>query len=217
MVDDLFSTADEFTSLAIHDADLSYMSRMNLAHPACDLLSNLIASVPWRADKITVWGKTYPQPRLVAWYADKGLAYTYSGIRLEPLPWSDTIQSIRGEVERVACTQFNSVLLNYYRDHNDSMGFHSDDEPELGPTPIIASVSLGEQRTLVLKHKTRKDLKLIKILLESGSLLVMKGLTQRHWKHGINKESTSCGARINLTFRRIVPLSVKATRPFDAC
>ena len=96
------------------------------------------------------------------------------------------------------------MLLNYYRDQRDSMGMHSDDEPELGSNPTIASVSLGEQRTLVLKHKFRKELKPVHLPLDSGSLLLMKGATQHHWKHGINKESRPCGPRVNLTFRRIV-------------
>jgi alkylated DNA repair dioxygenase AlkB len=99
---------------------------------------------------------------------------------------------------------FNSVLLNYYRDQRDSMGFHSDDERELGERPIIASLSLGEERTFILKHKTKKHLKTVRLILASGSLLLMKGGTQRYWKHGINKESRPCGPRVNLTFRRIL-------------
>jgi len=95
------------------------------------------------------------------------------------------------------------TLLNYYRDHRDAMGFHSGDEPELGPEPVIASLSLGETRTLVLKHRRRKDLAPVRIPLHSGSLLVMKGATQHKWKHGINKVAQPCGPRVNLTFRRI--------------
>jgi hypothetical protein len=110
---------------------------------------------------------------------------------------------IKSRVEKVADTNFNSVLLNYYRHHRDSMGLHSDDEPELGRRPIIASVSLGEERTFLLKHKTRKDVKVVRLKLASGSLLLMKGDTQHCWKHGIEKEKRPCGRRINLTFRRI--------------
>jgi alkylated DNA repair dioxygenase AlkB len=106
-------------------------------------------------------------------------------------------------VQDLVHERFNSVLLNYYRDHRDSMGFHSDDERELGPTPIIASVSLGATRTFVLKHKTRPELKPIRLELPSGSLLLMKGLTQKNWKHGIDKQSKPCGPRVNLTFRQI--------------
>ena len=99
---------------------------------------------------------------------------------------------------------FNSVLLNYYRDNRDSMGFHSDDEPELGERPVIASVSLGEERTLVLKHQLNKLAKPVRLRLASGSVLLMKGETQRYWKHGVAKKTRACGPRINLTFRRIL-------------
>jgi alkylated DNA repair dioxygenase AlkB len=112
---------------------------------------------------------------------------------------------MRNRVEALTGAPFNSVLLNYYRDHRDSMGMHSDDEPELGRNPIIASVSLGEQRTFVMKHKFNKALKPLQLSLDHGSLLLMKGATQHNWKHGINKISQPCGARVNLTFRRIFP------------
>ena len=112
---------------------------------------------------------------------------------------------LKRRVEAVAGTDFNSVLLNYYRDHRDSMGFHSDDEQELGTRPIIASVSVGAERTFLLKHKTDKALKPVRIKLEFGSLLLMKGETQHVWKYRIEKEPRLCGPRINLTFRRICP------------
>jgi len=163
----------------------------------------LLDHIAWRSEDIVVWGKRYRQPRLIAWYGDRGHSYTYSGIRFEPLPWTDVLASIRGCVQAATKIEFNSVLLNYYRDQNDSMGMHSDDEPELGPRPIIASVSLGSERTFVLKHRTRKDLKRVRLPLQSGSLLVMQGDTQRNWKHGIDKQRRPCGPRINLTFRRI--------------
>ncbi len=183
---------------------------MPLPGSAEGLLQDLIARVPWRAEEIVVWGKRHLQPRLVAWFGDEGQTYTYSGIRMEPLAWTSTLSAIRRAVERTAGLEFNSVLLNYYRDQHDSMGFHSDDEAELGRRPVIASVSLGERRTFVLKHKTRKDLKAVKLPLESGSLLLMQGETQHHWKHGINKERRLCGPRVNLTFRRI---QLSARRP----
>ncbi len=202
---DLFSAEGKLQAVPLPDADISYLSAMSLCSPPGVLLHTLIDAIPWRAEDIVVWGKKYPQPRLIAWYGDRGQTYTYSGIRLDPLPWTDLLVSIRKDVQNAAGAEFNSVLLNYYRDQNDSMGFHSDDEPEFGPQPTIASVSLGDQRTFVLKHKTRKDLKPVKLPLESGSLLVMKGDTQRNWKHGIDKESYPCGPRVNLTFRRIFP------------
>ena len=154
--------------------------------------------------KIVVWGKSFSQPRLIAWYGDEGNDYTYSGIHMNPLPWTPELLDLKVRVEAVSGESFNSVLLNYYRDHRDSMGMHSDDEPELGKRPIIASLSLGEERTVIFKHKLRKDLKPVRMRLESGSLLLMKGQTQQYWKHGIGKESQPCGSRVNLTFRRIL-------------
>ena len=111
---------------------------------------------------------------------------------------------MRRRTEEASDATFNSVLLNYYRDHNDSVGFHSDDEPELGATPTIGSISLGETRTLTFRPKRRKDQEPVRIALQSGSLLVMKGDTQRNWRHAIAKESRPCGPRVNLTFRRIL-------------
>jgi alkylated DNA repair dioxygenase AlkB len=123
---------------------------------------------------------------------------------MHPRPWSQTLLNLKARVESLAGQDFNSVLLNYYRDHRDGMGMHSDDESELGKQPVIASLSLGEERTLVLRHKYRKDLNTIKLPLPSGSLLVMKGATQSYWKHGINKQKQPCGPRLNLTFRNII-------------
>jgi len=166
-------------------------------------MEELIATVPWRAENVVVWGKTYPQPRLIAWYGDPERSYTYSGIRLQPRPWTSLLLEIKSRVEAISGSEFNSVLLNYYRDNRDSMGFHSDDEPELGLHPTIAAISLGQERVLIFKHKTDQSLKRIRFPLGSGSLLIMSGETQRHWLHGIEKERQQCGPRVNLTFRRI--------------
>jgi alkylated DNA repair dioxygenase AlkB len=166
-------------------------------------LRELIEQIPWRAETINLFGKEYQQPRLAAWFGDPDARYTYSGLSLNPLPWTDLLSRLRARVEALAGAPFNSVLLNYYRDQRDSMGMHSDDEPELGSNPIIASVSLGEQRTFVMKHKFRKELKPVHLPLDHGSLLLMKGATQHHWKHGVNKVTHPCGPRVNLTFRRI--------------
>jgi alkylated DNA repair dioxygenase AlkB len=201
---DLFEATDRLERIPIADGEVYYVSDLNLGRAADELLRQLIAEIPWRQENIVVWGKLYSQPRLVAWYGDQGSDYTYSGIKLTPLPWTDLLLDIKNRVETVTATQFNSVLLNYYRDNRDSMGFHSDDEPELGERPIIASLSLGEERTFVLKHRVKMLAKPVRLRLESGSLLLMKGETQRYWKHGIAKESRPCGPRINLTFRRIV-------------
>jgi alkylated DNA repair dioxygenase AlkB len=206
----LLCDAAELHAVPIPGAEIFYQASMPLPGSAQSLLCNLITQVPWRAEEIVVWGKRRAQPRLVAWFGDEGHTYTYSGIRMEPLGWTDVLWAIRTRVQDAAQCEFNGVLLNYYRNQNDSMGLHSDDEPELGPTPVIASVSLGERRTLILKHKTRKDLKRVKLPLESGSLLLMRGDTQRNWRHGIDKEARPCGPRVNLTFRRIYPRGQKA-------
>ena len=187
----------------VPDADVSYAERISLPLPQQTLLNRLIAEVYWRRETISMWGKTYLQPRLIAWYGDPGATYTYSGLQLEPLPWTSLLSDIKATVERLADAAFNSVLVNYYRDHRDSMGLHSDDEAELGARPIIASLSLGAERTLILKHRRDRTRKAVRLPLAGGSLLVMRGDTQRHWKHGINKEPQPCGPRVNLTFRRI--------------
>ncbi len=203
MMSGLFAAADRLERIPMIDAEVYYLDDLALGRERDEILQRLIANTEWRQDTIVVWGKTYQQPRLVAWYGDSGSEYTYSGITLSPMPWTELLLDIKKRVESVTQESFNSVLLNYYRDNRDSMGFHSDDEPELGEKPVIASVSLGEERTLVLKHKVDKLAKPVRLRLASESLLLMKGETQRCWKHGIAKETRRCGARVNLTFRHI--------------
>jgi len=203
MIDHLFRTQPTLERVPLQDAEIYYLRELPLAQTAEGLMTQLIDEVPWRAENIVVWGKTFLQPRLTAWYGDNGANYSYSGIHLDPLPWTHTLIDIKNRVETLAGIDFNSVLLNYYRDHHDSMGLHSDDEPELGRRLVIASVSLGEERTFLLKHKSRRDLKSVRLQLASGSLLLMKGETQHYWKHGIEKETRPCGPRVNLNFRRI--------------
>jgi alkylated DNA repair dioxygenase AlkB len=190
--------------LRLPGAEIVYHRHFLPDRDAVTMLRRLIYEIPWRQDNVVLWGKSIPQPRLTAWYGDPGRSYTYSGLTLDPLPWTNDLQTLRTTVERVAGASFNSVLLNYYRDHNDSVGFHSDDEPELGATPTIGSISLGETRTLTFRPKKRKDWEPARIALESGSLLVMTGDTQRNWRHAIAKKSRPCGPRVNLTFRRIL-------------
>lgn len=204
MIGDLLGEI-EGERLPAADAELWWWRRIDLGRDLDRLVAQLIDECPWRQQKITVYGKAYLQPRQCAWYGDLG--YSYSGIRLEPLPWSATLLDIKLRVQQLVGHEFNSVLLNYYRDQHDKMGMHSDDESELGDRPVIASLSLGETRTLLLRHKTRKDLPTIKLALPSGSLLLMGGDTQRYWRHGINAERNHCAARINLTFRLIKPVA----------
>jgi alkylated DNA repair dioxygenase AlkB len=201
---DLFAGEPTLERLDVEDAEISLARSIDLPRPAEDLVREFIGDTPWRHEAVAIYGKKFMQPRLIAWYGDAGQKYSYSGIALEPLPWTRTLLEVRERVQTLSNDAFNSVLLNYYRDHRDSMGFHSDDERELGPTPTIASVSLGATRTFVLKHKTKPGIKPVRLDLPSGSLLVMKGTTQKFWKHGIEKETKPCGPRVNLTFRRIL-------------
>lgn len=189
--------------LNIIDADISLFRQIDPGDSYDALLRELIDNVSWKQESIKIYGKVHPQPRLSAWYGDENAAYSYSGIELQPMPWTPVLSDIKSRVESITGYAFNSVLLNYYRDHNDCMGMHSDDEKELGLQPVIASLSLGDERDFILRHKYRKDLKSIKIPLPSGSLLLMKGDTQTCWKHGINRQRHACGARVNLTFRQI--------------
>ncbi|MEG5139501.1 MULTISPECIES: alpha-ketoglutarate-dependent dioxygenase AlkB family protein [unclassified Microcoleus] len=166
---------------------------------------DLYYSVKWKQDTIHLFGKKMPLPRLTAWYGDEGKSYTYSGIEQHPEPWTATLKSIKSKVEEISEVTFNSILLNLYRNGKDSVSWHSDDEPELGQNPIIASVSFGQTRRFSLKHKISKQHK-IDIDLPKGSLLLMKGETQHYWQHQIPKNSQSVDPRINLTFRVIKPV-----------
>ncbi len=192
---------DPMHTLPLDDADLTLWQRIDLGRDDRVLLQNLIRDCRWRQERVTVYGKSHLQPRLSAWYGDA--SYRYSGLRLDPLPWTPELAALRQRVETVTGHRFNSVLLNFYRDQHDRMGMHSDDERELGDEPAIASLSLGDTRDFVLQHKTRKDLKRVRIPLPSGSLLLMRGATQRHWRHGIDRQTARCGPRVNLTFRLV--------------
>ncbi len=166
------------------------------------IFSELMSQTAWRQDSITIFGKTMPLPRLTAWYGDPGKSYTYSGIPMEPEPWTPTLMMIKRSIERVCEVSFNSVLLNLYRDGNDGVAWHSDDEPELGENPVIASVSFGATRKFSFKHKTNPDLR-VSLDLTPGSLLIMSGSTQHYWYHQIPKTTRKVESRINLTFRII--------------
>lgn len=156
----------------------------------------------WRQERIRVYGREHAVPRLTAWYGDRGATYTYSGIRHEPQPWSPTLVAMRERIEAAAGARFNSVLLNRYRTGADSNGWHADDEPELGPAPVIASVSLGAARRFALRRRgeTRR---LVTLVLEHGSLLIMSGRSQQEYQHTVPKEARVAGERINLTFRLV--------------
>jgi alkylated DNA repair dioxygenase AlkB len=156
----------------------------------------------WETGFIKIFGKTHQIPRLQAWYADNEVEYTYSGKKLQRHNWNNLLLEIKEKIENITSFKFNSVLANLYRDGNDSMGLHSDDEKELGKKPVIASLSLGESREIYFKHKNKK-LNLI-IPQASGQLIVMHGKTQEYWKHEIKKTKKIKKPRINLTFRNII-------------
>jgi alkylated DNA repair dioxygenase AlkB len=165
-------------------------------------LSKFRENLEWHQDDIKLFGKTHLAPRLTAWYGEEGISYSYSGVKLKAKAWTPDLLEIKEKLKSYCETEFNSVLLNYYRSGQDSMGWHSDDEKELGVNPVIASVSLGQERVFHFRHKKEKNLK-VKIALKSGSLLLMKGETQHFWQHQIPKSKKPMQSRINLTFRDI--------------
>lgn len=189
--------------LHLADAQLQFFPAVDLGRPEGQLFDRLRDELLWREEDIVLFGKRCRQPRLMAWYGDDGVCYRYSGRRFDTLPWTASLEDLRERVEALSGERFNSVLANLYRNHEDSMGLHADDEPELGPEPVIASLSLGESRLFRLRHRYRRDLKACRLELTGGSLLVMRGQTQRFWKHEVPKSRTPCGPRINLTFRRV--------------
>lgn len=186
--------------IQLADAELTYLPSFYDSATSAALFATLINETPWRQDTLRFGGKEVLVPRLQAWYGDK--RYGYSGLRLAPLPWTPTLAAIRKRIADYCNIAFNSVLINYYRNGNDSVAWHSDDERELGHDPRIASLSLGAARRFDMKHRTHKAQKL-HMLLENGSLLVMGSGMQRHWIHQLPKDPHVTDARLNLTFRLI--------------
>jgi len=188
--------------LNLPDAEIVYYPNFFDKRDADAIFEQLLNEIPWQQDDIKVFGKTHPQPRLTALFGNDGKPYSYSNIKMQPHPWNILLQKIKSLVEDCTETNFTSVLLNQYRNGKDSNGWHADNEKELGTNPVIASLSFGAERTFQLKHNS--DLSLKKsIVLEHGSLLIMKGTTQHFWKHQIPKTSKPIGSRVNLTFRVI--------------
>jgi alkylated DNA repair dioxygenase AlkB len=200
----LFEDAATFEPIPLADADLKLMQAFYRPPLSEQYKNALLEEVTWSQEKIVIGGAERLQPRLSAWYGDEGKDYTYSGITLEPHPWSPTLLRIKEDIEAATGERFNSVLVNLYRDERDSVGWHSDNERELGSNPVIASLSLGETRTFKFKHKTRKDLKTLSLPLTDGSLLLMAGTTQKFWRHAVDKEREAKRQRINLTFRNVL-------------
>jgi alkylated DNA repair dioxygenase AlkB len=198
----LFDNIPDPIFLNLPEAQVIYYPHFFNKEEADIIYAELTNEIPWQQDEITVYGKKHLQPRLTALFGNEGKPYSYSNIKMHPHPWNLLLQKIKSKVESVSDTNFTTVLLNQYRDGKDSNGWHADNEKELGTNPIIASVSFGAERTFQLKHNSDKDQKK-SIVLEHGSLLLMKGTTQHCWKHQIPKTAKPVGPRINLTFRVI--------------
>ena len=174
---------------------------------AVQWLAQLRDTIPWEVHRIRIFGREVDSPRLSCWIGDAEANYTYSRTRFEPHPWSTSLDALRQRVEAVCEARFNSVLANLYRDGNDSMGWHSDDEGELGSRPVIASLSLGAARSF--RFRSRDEKRAVRSLeLPSGSLLCMAGDTQRLYQHDLPKRRGLTDARLNLTFRYIRPRAI---------
>ena len=191
------------TTLNLPGAKLRYYESFFNKKEANNYFIEILNTTTWKQDKIKVYGKTYMQPRLTALYANNALPYSYSGIKMHPEKMTHILSEIQNRIHNVSNNIFTTVLINQYRNGNDSNGWHADNEKELGKNPIIASVSFGSDRFFHLKHREQKELR-FKILLKSGSLFFMEGETQTHWLHQIAKTSQPVGTRINLTFRKII-------------
>ena len=167
----------------------------------------LSTTLPWQSDIVTLFGKTHVTTRQIVWMGDSAASYQYSGHRRQAIAWTDSVFHVKHHIEQQLAkiginTHFNSCLLNYYPSGDDGMGYHADDERELGEQPIIASLSLGATRKFVLKHKKTQDK--VELYLESGQLIVMHGETQKYWKHTVTKTKTVLEGRISLTFRQMI-------------
>ena len=177
------------------------------------LYENLLTELPWQSDIVTLFGKTHVTTRQIVWMGDHDVSYHYSGQTRRAIPWTKQMLHVKRHIEQQLSSSginvdFNSCLLNHYPSGEDGMGYHADDEKELGAQPIIASLSLGARRKFVFKHKTiRQKNKPVKVelYLESGQLIVMHGDTQDFWKHTITKTKTVASGRISLTFRKVLP------------
>lgn len=171
------------------------------------LYYSLLTELPWQSDRVNLFGKTHVTTRQIVWMGDSNISYQYSGHTHQAIPWTDTVFHVKHHIEQQLSkiginANFNSCLLNYYPSGEDGMGYHADDEKELGAQPIIAALSLGATRKFVFKHKKTQDK--VELYLKSGQLIVMHGDTQTFWKHTITKTKTVSEGRINLTFRQML-------------
>jgi len=187
----------------LEGAEVTYFPQWLTPAESSSMITALKAELPWRQDTIKLFGKPVKIPRLQAWHGDPECRYQYSGLALTPAAWTPTLNTLRQSLQSQLNHPFNSVLANWYRDGNDSMALHADDEPELGDRPVIASVTLGEARPFVFRHRRTK--KRTVLPLANGSVLIMAGDTQSNYLHGIAKTAKPVSDRINLTFRYVYP------------
>ena len=203
---DLFSTEEQEKTvevISLQDGEILFMRNFITPTESKNYFELLQNNINWKQEEVKFYGKTFPVPRKTAWYGYEGFNYSYSGITCFPEIWTNELLEIKKEIEKfIPDEDFTSVLLNLYNNGNDKMGWHADDEKELGINPTIASVSLGETRRFDIKHKNNKDLQ-FKFELTSGSLLIMRGALQHHWVHQIPAQKKVKNPRINLTFRTI--------------
>ena len=190
------------STIQLPDAELEYYPEFYSAQKSDAFFKYLLGLSAWKQEEIMLFGRKIMQPRLTALFGNTNKTYTYSGLKMDPSPFPPELDQIRKDCEKITGLDFNTCLANLYRDGRDSMGWHSDDEKELGENPVIASLSFGAERIFHLKSKKDPTLK-HKINLERGSLLVMKGKTQRFWKHQLPKTKKKVGPRVNLTFRKL--------------
>jgi alkylated DNA repair dioxygenase AlkB len=189
--------------IELADAELRYFPRWVDADLADKWLSELSAQTPWSQPQIKLYGRSIAVPRLVAWYGDADALYRYSGLTHEPLLWTPLLADIRQRVQQQVGQPLNGALLNFYRDGQDAMGWHSDDERELGQQPLVVSLNLGATRRFDFRRKGTSRIA-HSIALEHGSLLVMSGPTQHYWQHQIARTRKVRAPRLNLTFRQII-------------
>jgi alkylated DNA repair dioxygenase AlkB len=196
-------TADRVIEL---DEDARLWCWQRPALPCHDLMSRLRTNLPWEQPSLRLFGRWHPIPRLQCWCADAGADYRYSGRQLPRTDWTRELAALRSTTSAITGKTFNSVLANLYRDGHDSMGWHADDEPELGPLPWIASWTLGESRDFVLRRKGETRIA-HRVRLEHGQLLLMSPAVQHRWQHALPRRARVTGERLNLTFRYVQPRS----------
>jgi len=187
--------------ITINGGEYIYIPSFFAPEEANGYLNTLLNDIKWKQESMTMYGRDIKFPRLTAWYGENDKPYTFSGITLNPHQWTQSLLSIKSKIEPLAQTNFNSVLLNLYRDGNDSISWHTDAEKELGINPVIASVNFGATRKFQLRHKNTKEK--IELQLSHGSLLIMGGEMQHNWQHQVPKTKQVVKERINLTFRVI--------------